>query len=221
MKSPFSTKTPHENVYIDKKRHLELYLRMRGMPLDKVNLPQLVQEQRDLVRNTSITRSSLKGLLNLFTGDVKGYYRPSQKSITVKEPYFGSKRRKERVINKALIHEMMHAVDDTSGELNKPLNRRLTVASNIGRMGLNANIILQLASRVADFSTEHDIVPMIADKTTAWTALVGIAAYRLNPSEKKARSAERVFFDANLPIINFMPQDVTTPVPPLPAQKLS
>jgi hypothetical protein len=123
---------------------------------------------------------------------------------------FGSKERREKRLNRTLIHETQHYVDDLAGELDKPVPKLMTIASNIGTKALRANMAIQ-AAVVAGVDSKNSIVNVV-DGVTAMTFLAGLACYQLNPMERKARAAERVFYDPSHPIITINePQVSSTP----------
>lgn len=157
---------------------------------------------RSLYRNIHFEKkkSVLQTIFKVFTGDLRGSYSPTKGAVTLYPGRFGSKERRERRLNRTLIHEAQHYVDDLAGNLSKPIPKAMNVASHVGQKALK----LHLAVEAAAFGLGVDpgnVAANIASHGTRAVFFAGIACYRFNPMERKARDAARVFYDEAFPII--------------------
>jgi hypothetical protein len=219
----FASKGGFSEAVLDQKRHAQLYLKMRGVDLaDKEQVSQVQTEYFSLSLNTRVRRKTWGGLLFSVFGDTRGLYNPVDDSIQITQGKLGTQRRRERNMNRALIHETMHAADDARGELTRPVPRAMTIMSNLGGLAFKANLALAAITRDNAIEPEDGMALFVADRATIYATIVGLVAYRLNPAERRARAAERVFYDAQNPLVTIEP--LNTPgtvsvgaVPPLPA----
>lgn len=161
------------------------------------------------VNRIKVEKQSLwKAITSPLFGGMAARYNMGDQGITIREPRFGSEAMRQRAVNRRLIHETTHAADHKNGDFDKLSFRVMNIISDLGSKAIGMNIAMYISTAIPQIN--QDSLPfLIPYNATYAVGLVGLLAYRLNPAERRARAAERLYYNPDEPLATIVPLEET------------
>lgn len=194
-------------IVINKLRFGWLFIRSRVRALESSgnDIRDASHEGLSQINRIKVEKQSFwKAITNPIFGDMAAQYNMSDRAITIKEPRFGSEKRRQRAVNKRIIHETTHAADHINGDFDKRSFKAMNIISNLGSKALGINVAMLMSTAIPQVNQES-LPFLVPYHTTFAIGMVGLLAYRLNPAERRARAAERLYYDPAEPLTTIVP----------------